>query len=187
MKLIALRCPVCATPLAAENDDVVVACGQCHTAVAIGQNGPAVVDIRYVLPAGQQSGGGQWVPFWVFNGRVVIKSRETQGGGGSAEKDSKQLWQSPRALYVPAWEMSLHTAQNVGSRLIEQQPDLQLVERPDGAQLINAVVTPADARKLLEFIVLAIEARRKDWLKNLVFELEVGEPKLLAFPQRLFG
>jgi hypothetical protein len=61
------------------------------------------------------------------------------------------------------------------------------VERPDGAQLINAVVTPADARKLLEFIVLAIEARRKDWLKNLVFELEVGEPKLLAFPQRLFG
>jgi hypothetical protein len=81
----------------------------------------------------------------------------------------------------------MHTAQNVGSRLIEQQPQLQPVERPEGAHFISATVTPGDARKLLEFIVLAIEARRKDWLKSLEFGLEVGEPQMMALPQSMFG
>jgi len=187
MKLIALRCPTCSTPLAAENDDVVVNCNTCQTIVAISQNGPVKMAVRFATIPGQQAAINQWVPFWLFNGRVLIKRRDTQGGGGSAEKDSQQMWQSPRALYVPAWELSMNTAQSVGSRLIEQQPQLQPVERPEGAKFISATVTPGDARKLLEFIVLAIEARRKDWLKNLEFDIEVGEPQMLALPQNLFG
>lgn len=186
MKLIALRCPACAEPLPVENDDVVVACNNCLTMVAVSLKGPVKMDVRFALPNGQQAAGNQWAPFWVFNGRAVIKRRDTQGGR-SADNESRQLWGSPRALYVPAWELSLHTAQNIGSRLIEQQPQLQPVERPDGAHFISATVTPGDARKLLEFIVLAIEARRKDWLKNLEFDLEVGEPQMMALPQRLFG
>jgi hypothetical protein len=186
MKLIALRCPTCTNPLAVENDDVVVACHNCRAMVAITPTGPVKMAVRFVTASGQQA-GNQWVPFWVFNGRVLIKRRDTQGGGGSAEKDSRRLWESPRALYVPAWELSMHTAQNVGSRLIEQQPQLQQIERPEGAHFISATVTPGDARKLLEFIVLAIEARRKDWLKSLEFGLEVGEPQMMALPQSMFG
>jgi hypothetical protein len=97
------------------------------------------------------------------------------------------MWDYPRALYVPAWEMSLHTAQNVGSRLIQQQPELQEIQPPEGATFTSATVTPGDARKLLEFIILAIEARRKDWLKNLQFELEIGEPEMIILPQWMFG
>jgi hypothetical protein len=81
----------------------------------------------------------------------------------------------------------MHTAQKVGSYLIQQQPELQEVERPSEVQFTSATVTPGDARKLLEFIVLAIEARRKDMLKNLVFDLEIGEPQMMALPQRMFG
>jgi hypothetical protein len=186
MKLIALRCPTCATPLPAENDDVVVACTNCHTTIAISQSGPVKMAVRFAVLGDKQAPGNQWVPFWVFNGRVMIQRRETQGGG-SAEKDARQMWQSPRALYVPAWELSMHTAQNVGSRLIQQQPQLQQIEQPQDAVLTSATVTPGDARKLLEFIILAIEARRKDWLKNLQFTLEVGEPQKMALPQKLFG
>ncbi|MFZ0545091.1 MAG: hypothetical protein WAM60_06620 [Candidatus Promineifilaceae bacterium] len=187
MKLIALRCPTCSEPLAVENDDVVVACGHCQEMVAIAQNGPVKMAVRFAVADGRQPPGNQWVPFWVFNGRAVIVRRETQGGGGSAEKESRRLWESPRALYVPAWEIAMNTAQSIGSRLIEQQPNFQPIERPEGVQLVSATVTPGDARKLLEFIVLAIEARRKDWLKNLVFNLEVGEPQMMALPQKMFG
>jgi hypothetical protein len=186
MKLIALRCPTCTNPLSVENDDVVVACLNCQTTVAISENGPVKMPIRFAIPAGQHGLGSMWSPFWVFNGRVHIKRRETQGGG-SAEKDSRQLWGSPRVLYVPAWELTMHTAQKVGSYLIQQQPELQEVERPSEVQFTSATVTPGDARKLLEFIVLAIEARRKDMLKNLVFDLEIGEPQMMALPQRMFG
>ena len=187
MKLIALRCPNCTHPLAVENDDVVVACQTCQNTVAISENGPVKMAVQFAIPAGQHGAGNVWSPFWVFNGRVNIKRRETQGGGGSAEKDSRQLWGSPRSLYVPAWELNMHTAQKVGSYLIQQQPQLKEIERPSDLKLASATVTPGDARKLLEFIVLAIEARRKDMLKNLDFALEVGEPKMVALPQRMFG
>jgi len=187
VKLLALRCPNCANPLAVENDDVVMACHHCGETVAISQNGPVKMPVHFAVPKGQQNVGNQWAPFWVFNGRVVIKRRDTQGTFGSAEKESRQLWESARALYVPAWELSMRTAQNVGSNLIQQQPLLQQIGRPEGAVFTSATVTPGDARKLLEFIVLAIEARRKDWLKNLEFELGVGEPQMMALPQRMFG
>lgn len=185
MKLVALRCPTCANPLAVDNDDVVVECHNCRTMVAISQNGPVKMSVPFAVMQNQQVAAKQWVPFWIFNGRVLIKRRETQGG--SAENESRQLWGSPRALYVPAWEMSLQTAQNVGSRLIQQQPNLQKVERPEEAHFLSATVMPDDARKLLEFIVLAIEARRKDWLKKLEFDLEVGDPQMMALPHLEFG
>ena len=93
----------------------------------------------------------------------------------------------PRHLYVPAWELSLHTAQDIGSRLAQQQPEFRRIDRPAEAQLMSATVTPADALKLLEFVILAIEARRKDWLKDLAFDLDVGEPAMWALPQKAFG
>ncbi|MCI0393358.1 MAG: hypothetical protein L0332_00435 [Chloroflexi bacterium] len=182
MKLIALRCPVCTQPLAPENDDIVVACGHCRAEVAIGQDGPSQINVRYALPAGARPEMNPWYPFWVFSGQVQLQHRETQGGGRSGQKEAEALWSAPRRLYVPAWELSMHTAQDVGSRLIQQQPQFQLVERPEQAQLVSAVVTPGDARKLLEFIVLAVEARRSDWLKDLVFHLALGEPELWAIP-----
>jgi hypothetical protein len=40
--------------------------------------------------------------------------------------------------------------------------------------------------RLLEFVVLAIEARRDDWLKALDFRIEAGEPQLWALPQQGF-
>jgi hypothetical protein len=185
MKLIALRCPNCTEPLAVENDDVVVACNNCQMMVAISQNGAVKMAVSFVVAHSQHLSAKEWVPVWVFNGRVIIKQRQVQGGR-SGEKDSERLWGVPRSLYVPAWELSLEIAQNVGSQLIQNQPELQRIERPEGAQFVSAVVTPDDGRKLLEFIILAIEARRKDMLKRLEFDLEVGEPQMMAFPKAMF-
>ena len=86
-------------------------------------------------------------------------------------------------MYVPAWEISMQVAQDIGSRFIQHQPVMKFVERPDDAYMAPAAVTPEDALRLLEFIVLAIEARRRDWLKALDFRIEAGEPELWAMPK----
>lgn len=182
MKLVLLRCPECTRPLTPENDDVVVVCTHCYTPVAIGVDGPSRMRVRYALPAGANTAAKQWVPYWVFEGQVRIQRRETQGGR-SGGQDSEKMWAVPRRLYAPAWDLSLATAQEVGSRLAQQQPEIQFINRPEEARLTAATVTPNDARKLLEFIVLAIEARRKDWLKDLDFSIDVGEPELWAMPK----
>jgi hypothetical protein len=67
--------------------------------------------------------------------------------------------------------------------MVQRPPSFEKIDRPEGAHLQAAIVTPKDGKKLIEFIVLAIEARRKDWLRDLEFELDVGESKLWALPE----
>ena len=182
MKLVLLRCPNCTEPLKPENDDVVLACTNCHTPVAIAVNGAVKMAVQFAVPASYKAEPRRWMPFWVFEGRVIINRRETQGGR-SRTKDMAAQWGVPRRFFVPAWDLDPHTAQDVGSRMVQQQPSFEKIDRPQEAHLQTALVTPKDAKKLIEFIVLAIEARRKDWLRDLQFELDMGAPNLWALPE----
>jgi hypothetical protein len=183
MKLIALRCPNCNHGLKPGNEDILLACPNCQIPVAIAVDGPKRVKVRFALPLKSEANVQEWVPFWVFEGRVKVTVRETQSGWRTKDKDSNRLWGSPRRFYVPAWDLNVHTAQEVGSRLVVSQPEFTTVNQPKQLNLVPAIVKPADARKLLEFIILAIEARRKDWLKEFAFNLEVGKPQLWALPR----
>jgi hypothetical protein len=184
MKLIALYCPQCAQPLAVNNDDVLLRCAQCQAAVYIDDNGARPAKVYFVSGRADER---HWLPFWVFSGAVKMTQRVSQGGGGSANKEAEQLWGAPRRLYVPAWELGMQAAQEIGARLIQQQPAFEFTTPAAETTLTPATVAPADAKKMLEFIVLAIEARRKDWLRELTFHLEVGEPDLWALPQSVVG
>ena len=183
MKLIALRCPNCNHGLKPGNEDILLACPNCQIPVAIAVDGPRRVKVRFALPSKDEANVQEWVPFWVFEGIVKVTARKTQGGWRSKDKDSMRLWGSPRRFYVPAWDLNVHTAQEVGSRFIVSQPEFTTVNQPKQINLAPAVVKPADAKKILEFIILAIEARRKDWLKEFAFILEVGKPQLWTLPR----
>ena len=180
MKLVALRCPECGQTLAPENDHIVVACERCHTAVHLGDEGLTQTPVHYVVPRSEAQVTG-WLPFWVFHGHVHIKRRVTQGGR-SALTTASSLWGQPRDLYVPAWGLSLSKAQEIGGYLIKRQPAFQPAPQPDAVRLTPVTLTTKDALEMLEFIVLAIEARRPDWLKSLDFHLEMDEPALWALP-----
>jgi hypothetical protein len=180
MKLLALRCPNCNHSLTPENEHIVVACERCYAAVHLGDEGLSQVPVHYAAPKGEAR-VTDWLPFWVFAGRVHITRRSTQGGG-SREADAALLWGQPRRLYVPAWELSLNMAQDIGSDMIQRQPAFESVPQPAEVRFAPVTLATEDALKMLEFIVLAIEARRPDWLKRLDFHLEVDEPVLWALP-----
>ncbi len=180
MKLLALRCPNCNHSLAPENEHIVVACESCHAAVHLGDEGLTQTPVHYVTPESDVR-VTDWLPFWVFHGHVNIKRRVTQGGR-SAQATAASLWEQSCDLYVPAWELSLGKAQAIGSDLIQRQPAYPPAPQPDALRLTPVTLGTGDALNMLEFIVLAIEARRPDWLKSLDFELEVGEAALWALP-----
>jgi hypothetical protein len=188
MILVPLRCPSCQQLLPVDNDDVLIDCAQCCTAVLVDDEGVRTIEVRFAVssPAAGQAVG--WLPYWVFHGHVHIRERETQGGGGwgilgaTPDAESRQLWGNQRQLYVPAWNLPLREAQAIGSKLIEAQPAYSFIPRPENARIQTATISADDAAKMLEFIVLAIEARRKDWLKRLVFELELEPAQLWALP-----
>ena len=188
MKLLALRCPTCSQSLKPQNQEVVVLrCVNCDTAVSIQDTGLETILINFATPAIEPEKIDAWVPLWIFEGRVNITSRQTQGRNSQAQQDSQQLWGYPRRLYVPAWELSTENACELGGEMVQRQPAFQNGAPPTQTPLVEAVVTPDDALKLLEFVVFNVEAARKDWLKDLRFTIETTEPQLWAIPAQKAG
>lgn len=186
MKLLALRCPECAQPLKPQNQEVIVLRCGCGTAVSFQYSGLATFPLQFAASAVEKFDA--WLPLWIFNGRVHITSRQTQGRNKQAEQDAEQLWNYPRRLYVPAWELPTEAASQLGGDLVQRQPTFERVSQPDTTHpFIEAVVTQEDALKLMEFVVLNVEAARQDWLKDLQFHIEATTPQLWAIPAQKDG
>lgn len=179
MKLLLLRCPKCAHALASGNDDVVVQCANCRAAIAIDDSGPRLLAAQYVAPTRPEV--ETWLPFWVYRGKVTIQSRKTQGGR-SAEKDALAFWEQPKRVYIPAWGWELAEARDLIRDLLEKQPFLQAITPPDGAAFVPAALRPEDGRKLLELVVVSIEAGRNDWLESLDYDLRLESEALWLLP-----
>lgn len=171
MKLLALKCPACGNALAPNDDDLVIACSQCGAASAITDEGLQPIEVRYAA-----GGTDQRRPWWVFEGRVQLMRRETQGG--NRREEAQAFWSEPRSFYVPAWELSLQSLKSNGLDMLKQQPHLQAGARPDQVKLSPVVVSAEDARRMIEFLVLSLEAGRSDELKSIDFKIEVNEPVL---------
>lgn len=182
MKLLLLRCPRCAHALAPGERVVVMMCPNCRSAVSIDEGGLALVDGLYAAP--RNASATHWLPFWITEGRVAIAARETQGGSRSAAKDADAFWREPRRFYIPALAMELAQATELMRGLLERQPRFETVEQPVDAAFEPAVVAVEDARKLVELVVVSIEARRKDHMKRLDFALTTGQQELWLLPAR---
>jgi hypothetical protein len=176
MTLIVVRCPACGTALAPDDNDLVIACGQCGAGLQLSDLGPEPIEIQYARS--NLARINVWRPWWIFTGSVNLTRRETQGGNRS--DDARRFWAQPRVMSVPAWDLSLSSIKQAGIQMLQQPPALNAMPRPAGAKLTPAVVSAEDARKMLEFLVLTLEAGRDDWLKTLDFTIEAGLPQLWA-------
>lgn len=186
MKLLALRCPRCATPLAPQERDVVILCPQCRSAVLLAEGGLSLPAAHYAAPAGR-SAPPTWVPFWLFEGAVTIHNREAQNSklsvtGWVSTRESQAFWSRAGRFLIPAWDVDLPQASDLARELLESQPQFREVEPPAGVAVRPAVITADDARKLLELVIVTVEARRSDWLKQLDFTTDTGPPHLWLLP-----
>jgi hypothetical protein len=190
MKLLLLRCPVCAEPLPAGNEAVVLTCPHCVADVLLDeQSGVSTTAVSFSQPANPTAQATHWLPFWVLLAQVQLDKRQTQGGNKSAAQDAERMWSVPRWLFTPAWALPVPQARQIGSELVLRQPAITpFAQRPAGARLTTAVLTPDSAQKFLNFIILTIEAERADWLKELKFQIIPSQPATLwALPATQTG
>ncbi len=184
MKLLLLRCPICTEPLKPADQDVIFPCASCHTPILLNEKGIQTAEIKYAAPRNNEV--TEWLPFWLAHGRVNITTRATQGTNRRALAASQAMWQQPRTIYIPAWDIPVPHARKLGQEFIESQHQLIPRDTPlTSAQnplFTAANITPTDAFKLLELIVLTIEAERQDWLKSLEFTLDFPAPTLWIIP-----
>ncbi len=175
IELIPLVCVQCSTRLPAQPDEVAWVCPQCGQAQLLDDDdGLTPLTIRYAAGITPGSKGN---PFWVAKGQASLR-RETYSG--NKDRDAQVFWSQPRWFFVPAFNCSLETLVGTGARLLLQPPQLQ----PGPAAAFEPVTLPlADVTATAEFIVMAIEADRKDKVKQIQLKLALEPPALWILPR----
>jgi hypothetical protein len=115
-------------------------------------------------------------PFWVAQGNVTLR-RETYSGNDTGK--AQEFWSVPRRFFVPAFTCSLETMLELGRDLLLKPHSLQ-----DGppSRFTAVTVGPHEAPALAEFIVLSLEAERKDKLKQVYVKVDLAAPELWVLP-----
>jgi hypothetical protein len=174
VELVALNCIRCGNPIPAETEEVAWACEQCDQGQQLGDDGLQPLQIHYAqeIPPNQTG-----KPFWVCEGRVTLQ-RDTYGRAKS-ENEARQFWAQPRKFVIPAFPYPVEEFSNDGVRWLQNPPKLA----PGSAVSFESVTVPVeDVRVWAEFLVMALEAARKDKVKTIQFQLELTEPQLWILP-----
>jgi hypothetical protein len=176
VELIPLVCLNCGLLIPAGIDEVAWSCSQCGQGLFLDdEQGLLPLDMHYTssLPPGRKG-----LPYWVAEGRVTLQ-RETYGSSGRSAKEANTFWSEPRRFFVPAFTCPLETLLTRGVQLLLQPPQLQ----PGPAVPFEPVtLSLQDVRPAADFIVMAVEAARKDKLKRVEFSLDLAAPELWILP-----
>lgn len=175
VELISLICLQCATPVPAQPDEVAWVCAQCARGLLLDQQaGLTFLEVNYATGIPVNSKGK---PYWVAQGKVTLQ-RESYGGS-SGEREAQAYWSLPRQFFIPAFSCSMEEMLRHGIRMMAQPPLLQAGTAADFEPVTLAL---EDAHTFAEFIVVAVEAGRKDKLKMIQFTLEFSSLQLWILP-----
>jgi hypothetical protein len=174
--LVPLRCVRCETPVTARPDEVAWVCSQCGQGLLLDEErGLSALEVHF---AAGIAAGTRGYPFWVAEGRVTIH-RATYRSSGKARQESQRQWGAPRRFFLPAFDCPLDAAISTGTSMLLNPPDLQAGPPVDFAA---ATLSPQDMPALAEFIVVALEAERRDKIKQIDLSLDLDEPELWVLP-----
>lgn len=171
--LLPLICPECRTPLPAEPDETAGRCEQCGEGWRIKDD--SLLPLPFNFAAGIAP-GARGRPFWVAEGTVTVQ-RETYSGNQSSQ--ARDFWSQPRRFFVPAFACPLDTLVSLGAQMLRQPPQLRTGEP---APFLPITVSPADVQSLAEFVVVGLEADRKDQLKQVQAHVQLGMLELWVLP-----
>jgi hypothetical protein len=173
--LIPMLCIRCQQMIPAQPDEVVWVCQNCGQGMVLSNEHGLLAQAIHYAPGIPANTPGK--PVWVASGQVAIQ-RDTYQGNDA--RDMEQFWSQPRWFFIPAYALNLDQLAEAGVGMLRSP--LALQEAPAPAPFLAVTVPPEDVRPLAEYILLAIEAERRDKLRSLSFTLQLSQPELWIFP-----
>lgn len=175
--LIPLRCPRCETPVPANPEEIAWACGQCGQGLLLDpSSGLIPLEIHYSAASKPDQTGK---PYWVTLGRVNLR-RETYGGfSGKIQQESEAFWRDDRMFVIPAFTTTLEDLQSAAVNYLRHPP---ILAEGSPVRFEPVTLSPDDLHAMAQFVVLAVEADRKDRLKSLDIRVELQPPVLWILP-----
>lgn len=174
--LLPLQCIKCQSPIPANVDEVAWVCATCGQAMLLDEDQPKGIAELPIHYDGSVGNGRSGRPFWVAQG-VVTLQRNTYRG--DENRQAQEFWQKPHLFFVPAYACSLDELVSLGMKLLRQP-----ITPKQGQPTPFAAVTLSrgDTRPMAEFIVMGIEAERKDMVKSVNIQLKLATPILWILP-----
>lgn len=176
VELHPLNCIHCSMPVSAQVDEVAWLCRNCGAGMMLTETSELVpCEFNFSADlAAQQSGR----PFWVAEGVVTLR-RESYNVIGDSDHEAMAFWSQPRRFFIPAYSCNLEEMLTTGLHLLTNPPPLV-----KGAIAAFSPITHSteDFRPFAEFLILALEAGRKDKVKQVHFDLELKPPVLWILP-----
>jgi hypothetical protein len=174
IELVPLVCVKCNMPIPAGVEEVAWVCAQCGQGQLLDEEkGLASLQVHYAASIPSNTTGK---PYWVTDGQATLQ-RQTYSG--NQNKDAQQFWSQPRRFFVPAYACSLESLLQQAVSLILQPPALQ---EGSPAHFEPVTLHLEDVTSAADFIVVAVEAGRKDKLKQVDFTLKLSSPELWILP-----
>lgn len=176
IELVPLVCPQCSTPVPAEVDEVAWVCAQCGQGIYLNpETGPQRLQVYY---SASIPPGARGRPYWVADGRVTMQ-REAYRSDTRSVQDAEAFWSQTRRFFIPAYSAPLENLLTQAANLLLQPPAVKAgPPAPFEAVTLSLDDVPAAA----EFIVIAIEAGRKDKLKLIEPDVKLSPPALWILP-----
>lgn len=185
-ELVPLDCPTCGAAVDARGEDVVYYCTACRNGYSFDAEARALQPVEVAFAAAPNVAVDSYLPFWVLPGRVKIHQRKASRASFSglmsfflADGGESGPGPGEGTFAVPAFQCSLG-ALTALTRAYTQHP-LEMGELL-GERLLGGRYGVADARKLAHYALIASEVGRPDTLRQLEYEIEFGEARLLGVP-----
>ena len=177
VELVALRCLRCSTPVPAAPDQIAWACVQCGQGLLLDEErGLAYLTINY-SPAIKPNTAGR--PFWACIGHVFVERETYSGGSERIDREAQDYWRDGRQFFIPAYAAPLEDLLAQALELLQHPPEPR--QGPPAA-FAPVTLSPADLTASAEFIVLAVEAARKDKLRQVQVKVVLESPGLWILP-----
>jgi hypothetical protein len=177
VELVALRCLRCSMPVPAESDQVAWACAQCGQGLLLEEEKGLVYLAIHYSPNIKPNTSGH--PFWVCTGHVFVDRQAYHDNSERIAREAQDFWGKGRQFFVPAFSASLEELLAQAVALLQKPPGQE--EGPP-AGFAPVVLSPADLPAAAEFIVLAVEAARKDKLRQAQVRVVLESPSLWILP-----
>ena len=185
-ELVALDCPSCGAPIAAEGEDVVYYCTACRNGYRFDPEGRRLVAVEVAFVSLPHTSVDLYKPFWLVSARVSIEERLAAGGVFSGlmgfflgDRSDSLAPVGEGVFAIPAFPGPLDAVTELTRRYTEALPELG--ERL-GERLLGGCYDEADAHKLAHFALIASEVGKPDTLQDLDYDIEFGEMRLLGVP-----
>lgn len=152
-------------------------CAQCGQGLLLDEReGLENLEIHY---GSGISPGEKGKPYWVVEGRVKLEREAQEGWFDRSEQHAQRLWGEKRKFFIPAFNTSLDDLLEISSFMFSQPPDLLDGPTADSEAVI---LSPQDLASVVEFIILSVEAGRKDDIKSIDVTVELDVPVLWVLP-----